>query len=61
MKNNNGVNAVKLSSNALESITEKLQKLVATNANVPVLAYAGGAKAVARCSCEKGCEGCTSW
>jgi hypothetical protein len=55
------VKDVKLTSDALESITERLQELVMTNSDVPVLAYAGGAGPVARCSCEKGCEGCTSW
>lgn len=55
------MNAIKLNSVDLDKISEKLQQLVAKNANVSELAYAGNMNAVARCSCEKGCEGCTSW
>ena len=55
------MNAIKLTSSELTKISEKLQQLVTKNANMPELAYAGNMNAVARCSCEKGCEGCTSW
>ncbi len=57
----NAMEVVKLTSDALDSIAEKLQMLVATDENIPALAYAGDMNAVASCSCEKGCEGCTSW
>jgi len=62
MKNNDAIKVVQLTSSAIESITEKLHNLVATNADIPTLAYAGDANAVRGCGCKNGCEGgCTSW
>lgn len=61
MKNNNIIKEVQLASNDMEFIIRRLQRLVLTNPNVSELAYAGQVNAVASCSCEKGCEGCTSW
>lgn len=58
---NEVMNAVKLTSNALDSIAARLQNLTAANENVSKLAYEGAkADAALSCSC-KGCEGCTSW
>lgn len=61
MKNNDVMKDVKLTSNALDSITERLQKLVASNENVSILAYAG-VVGKGPCGCKGSCEGgCTSW
>lgn len=49
---------IKLESKALESITEKLQKLVAADSQVSELAYAGNICTSGSCSCK---DGCTSW
>lgn len=58
---NDVISTIKLTSKELANVTAKLQDLVLSDKNVPELAYAGNMNAVARCSCEKGCEGCTSW
>jgi hypothetical protein len=60
---NEVMKTVKLTSTSLESIAQRLQELVATDANVPALAYAG-VMDMGRdgCGCKGGCDGgCTSW
>ena len=53
--------ALKLTSDVCESITERLQNLVATNENISTLAYAG-VVGQGPCGCKGSCEGgCTSW
>ena len=59
---NDVMNALKLTSADLESITEKLHTLTAANAKVPSLAYAGATSKESRCGCKGSCDGgCTSW
>ena len=61
MKTNDTMKTVKLSSNALSSIKERLQSLTSTNAQVSTLAYAG-VVGKGPCGCKGSCEGgCTSW
>lgn len=58
---NEVMNAVKLTSNALEGIATRLQNLTAANENVSTLAYAGVVGS-GPCGCKGSCEGgCTSW
>ena len=62
MKNDDVMKVVKLTSNALGEITERLQTLVAINADVPELAYASGVSMDSGCGCKGSCKGgCTSW
>ncbi len=61
MKSNDTMKAVKLTSNALDSITERLKQLASIDENVPTLAYVGVA-GKGPCGCKGSCEGgCTSW
>lgn len=55
---NDVISNIKLKTSALENITERLQKLVATDTQVPELAYAGNICTSGSCSCK---DGCTSW
>lgn len=61
MKSDEIMKDVKLPLDMVQSINDKLQGLVSAKANIHELAYAGNLNSVASCSCEKGCEGCTSW
>lgn len=55
---NDAISNIKLKANALENITERLQKLVAADTQVSELAYAGNICTSGGCSCK---DGCTSW
>ena len=55
---NDAISNIKLKANALENITERLQKLVAADTQVSELAYAGNICTSGVCSCK---DGCTSW
>lgn len=54
---NDAISNIKLKTNALENITERLQKLVAADTQVSELAYAGNI-CTSACNCK---DGCTSW
>ena len=60
-KKDEAINDLKLTSIAIESITERLNKLVTANGDIATLAYAGEVE-VGFCGCKGGCDGgCTSW
>lgn len=61
MKSNDVMKAAKLTSSALDSISERLHTLSAANENVSTRAYAG-VVGKGPCGCKGSCEGgCTSW
>ena len=66
---NDAIKALKLTSNVVENLIKRLQKLVIANGEIPTLAYEGTAEnnfSFACRGCDGACKGscsggCTSW